>query len=159
MGYENAAGIGVYNHYGPRDTGYAVGTEHVEGAKKVLRLDLTGDSLNSAFLPPVKLPKGALFTGGTVRVDEAFSLGGTTPSIQIGSAGSVATNGIVVTEAELEAIGTKPVSSLVGTWATNSSTGLTAAALVDVALEGDTTVVAGVGKATVYLEYIDLAKA
>lgn len=159
MSYENSAGINVFNHYGARTTGFGVGVEHTKGSLKTLRIDLTGESLNSAFLPPVKLPKGARFVGGYVRVDEAFNLGGTTPSIQIGSAGSVATNGIVITEAELEAIGTKAVSTLAGTWATNSATGLTAAALVDIALEGDTTVVSGAGKASVFLEYVDLAKA
>lgn len=158
MSFENSAGLGVYNQYGVRNTGGAVGVEHSKGSRKFLRLNLTGEMLNSGFLPPVKLPKGARFVGGYIRVDEVFVVTGTTPTIEIGSAGSTATNGIVITEAELEALGTKAVSSFVGTWATNSATGLTAAALVDIALEGDTAVSSAQGKAEVVLEYVDLAK-
>lgn len=106
------------------------------------------------------VPKGANFTAYVLRVDEAFVVTGTTPTILIGSAGSVATNGVVLTEAELEAVGTKELATAgAGTWATNSTTGLTAAALVDIELEGDAAVARGSGKATLILEYVDVAKA
>lgn len=164
MSYENSAGINVYNQYGARSTGGAVGVEHTKGTTKTLRIDLTGDSINDAvagFVPPVKLPKGANFKSYTLRVDEVFTVTGTSPTVLIGSAGSVATNGVVITEAELEAVGTKELSTAgAGTWATNSTTGLTAAALVDFDLGGTTPAVArGSGKATLILEYVDVAKA
>lgn len=163
MGYENSAGLGVNNHYGVRNTGGAVGIEHGEGTTKVLRIDLTGDSINDAvagFVPPVSIAKGANFTSYTLRVDEAFVVTGTTPTILVGSAGSVATNGVVITEAELENVGTKGLATAgAGTWAVDSTTGLTAAALVDIELEGDAAVARGSGKATLILEYVDVAKA
>jgi hypothetical protein len=164
MAYENSAGLGVYNQYGARQTGGAVGQEHVKGSKKVLRIDLTGDSINDAvggFVPPVKIPKGANFHSAVLRVDEAFTVTGTSPVVNIGSAGSVATNGVTITETELENVGTKEIASTGnGTWSFSSSTGLTAAALVGFALGGTSPVVArGAGKATLILEYTDVAKA
>lgn len=164
MSYESLTGLNVANQYGRRETGGAVGVEHTKGTLKTLRVDLTGDSINDAvagFVPPVSIPKGANFTAYVLRVDEAFVVTGTTPTVRIGSAGSIATNGVVLTEAELEAVGTKELSTAgAGTWATNSTTGLTAAALVDIDLGGTTPAVArGSGKATLILEYVDVAKA
>ena len=164
MGFENKAGLGVNNQYGVRTTGGSVGEEHVYGAYHVLKIDLTGQSINDAvggFIPPVVLPKGALIRRAILRVDEAFAISGTSPTVQIGSAGSVAANGIVLTEAELEAVGTKvPASAGAGTWSATSATGLTAAAKVAIALGGTSPVVdSTVGKATLVLEYVHEAKA
>lgn len=157
MSYENASGLGVYNQYGARQSGGAVGTEHRYGSNVTLKIDLTGDSINDAvagFVPPVSIPKGANFNTARLVVDEAFDVGGTTPHVLVGAAGSVATNGVEITEAELEATGTKELASTgAGTWAFNSATGTTAAALVAFALEGDTTVARGSGKATLILEF------
>ena len=163
MGYENTAGIGVNNQYGVRTTGGGVGVETSDNSVSVLRVDLTGDSINDAvagFVPPVVMPKGALIKSIRLRVDEAFVVTGTSPTVLVGSAGSVATNGLVLTEAELEAVGTKtPASAGAGTWTTNSATGLTAGAKVAFALGGTTPAVArGSGKATLVVEYIHVAK-
>ncbi len=163
MGYENTAGIGVNNHYGVRTTGGGVGVETSDNSVHLLRIDLTGDSINDAvagFVPPVVIPKGALFKSARLRVDEAFNLTGTTPTVQIGSAGSVATNGFVLSETELENVGTKvPASAGAGTWSTTSTTGLTAAAKVAFALGGTTPAVArGSGKATLILEFVNVTK-
>lgn len=164
MAYENSAGLGVYNQYGPRQSGGAVGVEHGYGSTVVLKIDLTGDSINDAvagFVPPVSIPKGANFNSARLRVDEAFNLTGTTPAVSIGAAGSVGTNYISLSEAELENVGTKEIASTGnGTWAFNSSTGTTAAALIGFALTGTTPVVtAGTGKATLILEYTFNTKA
>lgn len=157
MAYENSAGLGVYNHYGVRSTGGAVGVGHSYGTTHTLRIDLTGDSIADAiagFVPPVSIPKGANFNSARLSVDEVFVIGGTTPHVLIGAAGSVATNGVEITEAELETLGTKELTSTgAGTWAFASTTGTAAAALVAFALEGDTTVARGSGKATLILEY------
>lgn len=162
MGYEDNTGLGVNNHYGVRATGGGVGLEHGEGSTHILRIDLTGQSIADAvagYVPPVVVPKGALFRTATLRVDEAFVVTGTSPTIEIGSAGSTATNGFVVTEAELEALGTKALTSVgVGTWAFASTTGLAAAAKVAIALEGDTVVATTAGKATLILEYVNVTK-
>ena len=161
MGFKNQAGLGVNNYYGARDTGGAAGIEDQDGSSLVFSISLTGNSLNDGYVPPVVIPKGALLRRAALRVDEAFNIGGTSPTVQIGMNGSVATNGIVLTEAELENVGSKvPASAGAGTWATNSSTGVTAAGKVAVALGGTSpTVAAGVGKAVLILEFFNKAKA
>lgn len=161
MPYSNTSGLNVFNQYGVRDTGGSVGKMDHDGVEASVAFSFTGRSLNEGFVPPVVIPKGARFTRAFLRVDEAFALGGTTPTLRVGAAGSIATNGFVVTEAELEAVGTKaPASTGAGTWATNSATGTTAAAKIAFDLGGTTpTVDAALGKATLILFYIDVAKA
>lgn len=154
MGFENAAGIGVSNFYGARESGGSIGVEDNDGSFWTMSIAFTGASLNSSFLPPVVFPKGAQFKRATLRVDEAFSLGGTTPTVIFGGT-APATNGIVLTQAELQAVGTKvPASTGTGTWAASSATGATASEKVTKALGGTTpTVLATQGKGTLVLEY------
>lgn len=160
MPFENSAGIGVNNFFGPRNTGGSVGVETSESSTHNLSIALTGETLSGSFLPPVVLPKGAKFVRAVLRIDEAFNLGGTSPTVQIGAAGSVATNGIVLTETEMETVGTKtPASTGVGTWAQASTTGTTAAAKVAFALGGTApTVDATVGKGTLILTFVNKTK-
>ena len=164
MGYENKSGLGVNNFYGVRGTGGGIGLEHGYGTTFTLRFDLTGQSVNDAvagFTPPVVIPKGAKFLTAVLRVDEAFSVGGTTPTVQVGAAGSVATNGFVLSKTELETVGTKAVTSTgAGTWAIGSTTGTTAASKVAIALGGTSpTVASTAGRATLILEYVNVSKA
>lgn len=156
MPYENSAGLSVNNHYGARNTGGAIGPESTSSSTMTVTVQMTGDSLNSSYLPPVFVPKGALLKRATLIVQEAFvvsaagtvAIGGTAPG----------TNGVVLTEAKLEALGTSDVSSLaIGTWATNSATGTSAAQKVAKAITG--TVTAGSGKGTLVLEFVNKAKA
>lgn len=160
-GYENSAGIGVNNYYGARDTGGSVGIETGKDSTLVVSLNLTGDSLNSTFMPPYVVPKGAILRRAVLRVDEAFTLGGTSPTVNIGLAGSVATNYIILTQGELQAVGTKvPASTGSGTLSTTSTTGVTAADKIGKTLAGTSpTVAKGVGKATLTLEFYNKGKA
>lgn len=157
MPYGNQAGLGVNNFYGARDTvsGTGVGVETTNDSISRLSITFSGDSLNDVYMPPVVIPKGALFRRAVLRVDEAFNITGTTPTVIFGALGSEATNGIVLTEAELEAVGSKaPASTGTGTWSQASATGVATAAKVGRALGGTTPAVAkGVGKATLILEY------
>lgn len=165
MSYENASGIGVYNQYGARETGGAVGGEHGYGVNKVLKIELTGDSINDAiagFIPPFVLPKYSNLNSARLSVHEAFVVTGTTPALSIGASGSVGTNFISISEAELEALGTKELASTgAGTWAFNHASGTAAAAELAFALTGTNTpaVARGSGKATLIIEYTDAAKA
>lgn len=155
MSFENTSGLGVYSSYGKRSTGGSVGSETTDGSTRDYSITITGESLNSAFLPSVSLPKGSKFKGAILRVDAAFAVssggtvtfGGTVPG----------TNGIVLTEAELENIGTKvPASTGAGTWAVASATGTTAAELITKAISG--TVTATQGKATLILTFVNKTK-
>lgn len=150
MAYENSAGLGVNNQFGPRQTGGAGGVEHTQNSVSYMSIDLTGEMLNSSYVPPLYMPKGALVRKATLRVDEVFvvsaagtvAIGGTAPG----------TDGVVLTEAKLEALGTSDVSALaIGTWATNSATGPLTAQRVAKAITG--TVGATSGKATLVVEY------
>ena len=155
MAYENKSGLGVNNFYGARDTGYSVGVEDQDGSIWRLSINMTPASINGGFIPPVVLPKGALFQRASLRVDEAFTLTGTSPTVIFGEKGAEATNGIVLTQAELQAVGTKtPASTGTGTWSQTSSTGTTAATKIGEALGGTTPAVTGTaGKATLVLTY------
>jgi hypothetical protein len=155
MSYENSAGIGVYASYGKRDTGGSIGLEQVDNSTQRLSIAFTGASLNSGFLPPVYVPRGAKVLRYTLRVDEAFSLTGTSPVVNFGGT-APGTNGVVLTEAELEAIGTKvPASTGNGTWAISSATGTTASEKVTKSLGGTSPVVSPtVGKGTLIIEYL-----
>lgn len=160
MTFKNQAGIGVSQNYGTRNTGSTVGLEDSDGSIFRLSVNLTGSTLNDLFLPPVVVPKGAKFRKYELRVDEAFVLGGTTPSVQIGAFGAPGTNGVVITQAELQAVGTKELSTAgAGTWAQNSTTGTTAAAKVAVALGGTSPTATTAGKAILVLEFFSKAKA
>lgn len=157
MAYENKAGLGVNNHYGRRDTGGSIGVEHSKNSIHQLSIAMTGASLAGSFLPPVVVPKGVKFLRAFLRVDEAFALTGTSPTVIFGGT-APATNGIVLTKAELEAVGSKtPASTGTGTWATSSAT--TAAEKVTKALGGTTPAVDPTqGKGTLVLEFINKTK-
>lgn len=154
MGYENSAGIGVNNYFGARNTGGSVGVETTDNSIHLMSIAFTGASLNSSYLPPVYVPKGAQVKRYVLRVDEAFSITGTSPTVIFGGT-APGTNGVVLTESELENVGTKtPASAGTGTWATSSSTGTTAAEKVTKTLGGTSPVVsASQGKATLIVEY------
>ena len=156
MSFENSTGLGVFASYGKRTTGGTVGSETTYGSTRDYSISFTGESLNSGFLPVVSLPKGSKLKSAILRVDEAFAVstggtvtfGGTIPG----------TNGIVLTEAELEAIGTKaPASTGTGTWAVASATGTTTAQFINKALSG--TITATQGKATLILTFVNKTKA
>lgn len=150
MTYENKAGLSVNNQYGPRNTGGSIGREPGSNSTNTLSVNLTGEMLNSTYFPPIVFPKGALVKSAILRVDEVFvvstagvvAIGGTAPG----------TDGVVLTEAKLEALGTSDVSALaVGTWATTSTTGPLTAQRLTKGISG--TVSALSGKATLTVTY------
>lgn len=154
MPYEANTGLGVSNQYGTRPTGNAIGAEHTQSGVQILKIQFTGESLNEVFMPPAVVPRGARVLRYILRVDQAFNLTGTSPTVIFGGT-APGTNGVVLSEAELEAVGTKvPASAGTGTWATNSATGTTAAERVTKTLGGTTPVVdRTVGRGTLFVEY------
>jgi len=65
------------------------------------------------------LPAGFLITEVLLKVGDAFVLTGTTPAVEIGTSGSEATNGVTITEAQIEDDESivDLTSALSGTWA------------------------------------------
>ena len=49
MSFENSAGLGVNNHYGPRETGGTEGVVRTSGVSKELVIDYDGDRLDFGF--------------------------------------------------------------------------------------------------------------
>lgn len=144
----------VHTHFGPRPAGGEVGVTKTEGKKVEVTFEFTAAELASGatfpLLPP-ELPKDALVIGAYAKVTEAFALGGTTPVIDIGTAGSEGTNGVNLTEAQAEAEGTYDIFSTVGgTW----SSDLAAKTVIDVELGGTSPTVGTAGRAEVVIEYI-----
>jgi hypothetical protein len=143
---------GVSVQYGARETGRAIGKLQSGGGRVRQAFDITGQLLNDGIHGVVKIPAGALVESAYVEVDEVFVLGGTTPTILVGTEGSEVTNGCVISEAQAEAASTYDISgTLTGTWAA----GLAADTEVSVALGGTSpTASATAGKARVVVEYV-----
>lgn len=143
----------VHNHYGPRlaKGSSVVGSYNVDGVVRELSMEIDGAMLTASDFQLIvpSLPKGAVIQTATVKVTEAFVLGGTTPSIKIGTEGSESTNGVSISEAQAEALGTYVLSTN-GTW----SSPLAATTTVGVALAGTSPTTTTAGKAQLVIRYI-----
>ena len=154
-GATTADSYGVHNHYGPREVKGSVGIMNTEGAMNELVVDLDGAMVSAEEFPlqaPI-IPAGSRITDAYLEVSEAFVLGGTTPVIEVGTATSEATNGVSVTEAQAEAVGTYDLTAaLAGTWA--GTTGLVAATTVGIDLGGTSPTSTSAGKARLVVRYV-----
>jgi len=151
MTFENSAGLGVSNHYGEREL-QGVGNAKVEGAKEQLVVQLTKQMIDDDIgLDNVTLPAGSLILNAFYEGEDAFTLTGTTPTILLGTDGSEATNGLVISEAIAEATGAADVTAtLTGTWAAKFA----AETILGLALGGSTPVITVDGKAKIIVEYL-----
>lgn len=146
MAFEGNTGLQVATQYGVRGTGVSVGVEHSKDSLHQLSLELTGRGIADGFLPPLVLPKGAMFKRAVVYVDEAFT--GLT-SINIGEGNAAGTNGLVLLAADLAIGGRDLTAKLAGTWVVNtpqtkaSRIGMTSVGTVDKTK----------GRASIVLEY------
>lgn len=151
MTIENSAGLNVSNQYGPRTSGKTIGRVKTEGSYNELKFDIDASMFTAggpALVVDYKLPAGAVVKDATVKVTEAFVMTGTTPNLAIGTDTSEATNGVLVTEAQGEAVATY-VLSPIGTWAAP----LAAETTIGFALEGDTAIT-GAGALELIIGYI-----
>lgn len=151
--YENSAGLGVNNHFGPRGTGRTLGTIKTEGAKNQLTIDIDINSIvDGVTIGDVYLPAGALVSSAYVEITEAFAIAGTTPDaeITVGTETSEAANGVAITEAQANSVGTYDITaSIAGTWAA----GLASDTLVGVAATANGSF-GTTGKGRVVVEYV-----
>lgn len=144
MSYQaNPSGIGVGKTYGGR-TLY----EHSEGQTRTAGYDvelvLEFNSENFTHISKV-IPEGAIIKSANADVVEEFTFtGGSTPTIDIGTEGSEATNG---TGLDLTSAGVEE-GTLAGTW----TSALTADTTVAVTTSGSPTSV-DAGKARVIIVY------
>lgn len=146
----------VHNTFAGREIGENTGVYSVDGSNYEVSMTVTGVQISrdvaggDAFLVPVDLPVGAVLGDVIVQVKEVFALGGTTPTILIGTVTSEVTNGFVISEAQAEAVGTYNVTSTkTGTWAAP----IAVAAEVGVALGGTTPTVTEAGEMDIVIKY------
>ena len=160
FGDGSASGAGnvtttVSNHYGPRTSTSAKGVLETDGVVNELSIEFTGAEVSAGayvLLAPY-LPAGAIVQAAYLRVKEAFTLGGTTPTIEVGTEGSEATNGFTITEAQAEAVATYNLTSaLSGTWAAP----LAAQTTIGLAMAGSSPTSAATGVGEVVIRYVAL---
>ena len=145
----------VSQHYGAFETGDTSGVAKTEGFRNELTLDLDSSAVEDGVIQLVAptIPAGSLIESAVVEVSEAFVMGGTTPVINVGTEGTESTNGLDISEAQAEAVGTYDVTStLAGTWAA----GLAADTVVGVNLGGTTPTVTDAGKLRVVIKYVNM---
>lgn len=155
MGYEANTGLGVFNHYGTRDTEAGVvsgGDVHKSGSIAEAVIYITGDDFagGTSFDTQLVIPAGAFVQEAFIEVSEVFTLGNADNIFSVGTNGSEATNGITIANPDALGSTQEMVGDLNGTWAA----GLAAATTVGVAVSGTTAAVtAGSGKAKVVIRY------
>lgn len=156
MSFESTSGLGVTNHYGPRDTGKTVGVIKTEGRSYEASIYIDSETIANGGpeLVDITIPASAVIEDVYLEVTEAFALGGTTPTILVGTDTSEVTNGVVIAEAKAEAVATYSLTStLTGTWAAP----LAADTVVGIVLGGTTPTVGSAGKAKVVIRYTKVA--
>lgn len=144
----------VHNQFGSRDTGGTQGVAKVEGITEQLIFNVDTTDFNDGIdsLVAYVIPAGAVIKAAYVDVEVAAAMTGTTPTVLIGTSGSEATNGLVLSEAIVEGTGTSNVTStLAGTW--DAEVPLAADTTIGVALGGTTPTVADGGKIRVTIVY------
>ena len=154
---ENTAGLGVNNVYGTRETqeGLLAGGEMpTAGAVHEAVIYAHGSDFTSgAFDTQKVIPAGAKFIEAYAEVTEAFVLGGTTPTINVGTSGSAGTNyAIELAEADAEATGEYYNATGAGTFANP----LAADTTIAVELDGTTPTVTDAGQMKVVIRYIKI---
>lgn len=157
MSYEDSAGLSVFNQYGPRFTQDGVvsgGKNRTAGAYEEAVVYVKGSDFTSgAFDTRLTLPAGATFVEAIAEVTEAFVLGGTSPTINVGTNGSEGTNyAIELSEAQGEATGTYYNATGGGTFAAP----LAADTVIGVALDGTSPTVTDAGEAKIVIRYLKI---
>lgn len=157
MAFESNTGLGVNNHYGPRTTGNSAGNVGTEGRSYEASVDIDVATIDNGgpLLVDLVIPATSVVETVYADVSEVFNLTGTTPTILVGTDTSEVTNGVVISEAQAEAVATYDITgTLTGTWAAP----LAADTTVGVALGGsgpDT--VGATGMVKVYIKYTKVA--
>jgi hypothetical protein len=155
----NADGLRV--HYGTRAAGDEAnfGTYGDVGTQKELVFEIKGTDFTANVYtgPTITIPKGFTWRSGIAEVTEAFNLGGTTPTVNVGIATTEATNRAAqLSEAQAEAIG---VYNMAGAGTLAANTPLAADSTLSIALGGTTPTVTSVGKVRITVKYDDVTPA
>jgi hypothetical protein len=153
MAVESTNGLGTFARYGAPVTQEGLlsgGQVKAYGSVHEAVVYINGDDFTSgAFNTQLTIPAGAVIREVVAEVTEVFALGGTTPTINVGTDTSEGTNyGIELSEAQAEALG-RYDGTPAGTWASP----LAADTVVGVALDGTTPTVTAAGACKVVIRY------
>lgn len=152
MGRSLSSTRGVVSHYGARKTGRTQGDIKTAGLNQEKVIEISGELLSDLLLQEVYFEAGAKLTKATLVVSEAFDLAASSV-VEIGEAGSESTNGVSLTEANLETVDVVDVTSgLAGTFATTAE--IPAYIDLGIAFSAGSVADASVGKAKLILEYL-----
>lgn len=144
--------LGVSQVFGPAFTGGAAGSIRTEGAKNEIVVNLTGETLATRILSPVDIPAGSVITKAYIRVIQPFNLAATSV-VEVGTKGSEVTNGVSITEAQLEAAGYADLTAaLAGTY--DAEVPLAAKSTLGVAFSAGSVTDRKVGKAVLVFETV-----
>lgn len=142
----------VDNYYGARAVLQgADGVYLTDGIINQYSFEFTGQDVldTKTQLIAQTLLAGSLIVGAIAKVKTAFSLTGTSPTVLLGTSTSEVTNGVVLTKAQVEAIGTYNIfSTATGTWAAV----LAADTLTSIVLGGTSPVITGIGRVEIVLD-------
>ncbi len=154
MSLETTPLRGVVDNYGGRTVGRSAGIIGTKGSEKELAIHLNGQMLSDAIVIAAHVPAGASFLSAHLIVDEVFVLAGSSV-VEVGEDGAEATNGVSLTEANLEATGVTDVSAaLAGEW--DEGAQLPHSQEIGIAFSAGSVTTASAGKATLLLKYLDL---
>jgi hypothetical protein len=145
-------------HFGTRAAGDEAnfGTYGDVGTQKELVFEIKGSDFTSNVYtgPTISIPAGFTWRSGIAEVTEAFALGGTTPTLNVGVSTTEATNRAAqLSEAQGEAIG---VYNMAGAGTLAANTPLAAAATLNIALGGTSPTVGSAGKVRITIKYDDI---
>lgn len=157
--WSNSDGLRV--HFGTRRSGDEAnfGTYGDVGTQKELVFELKGTDFTAGVYtgPTITLKAGFTWRSGIAEVTEAFNLGGTTPTLNVGISASESTNRAAqLSEAQAEAIG---VYNMAGAGTLAANTPLAADSTLNIALGGTTPTITTVGKVRITVKYDDLTPA
>jgi hypothetical protein len=141
---------GTSTVYGKVETGRAFGVVNTVGPSVDYRFDLTGQQLSDLVILDVVIPANTIIDKVYMQVTEVFVVAGSSV-VEVGTDGSEATNGVSITEAQLEALGyTDLTTALAGTWDANAP--LAADTTVGIAFSAGSVTTATAGKARIVFE-------
>lgn len=155
----NADGLRV--HYGTRRAGDEAnfGTNGDVGSTKTLVFEIKGTDFTAGVYtgPTLAIKGGFTWRSGIAEVLEAFVLGGTTPTLNVGISTTEATNRAAqLSEAQAEAIG---VYNMAGAGTLAANTPLAADSTLSIALGGTTPTVTTAGRVRITITFDDITPA
>lgn len=154
MSYENSAGLGVNNQYGPRDTqdSAALSGGNVEASGSVQEgvIYFTGDEISGTEIETsLVIPAGSRVLDATLQIEEAITMGNADNVIVVGTSGDSEVDGADF-DSTTGAAGTYNAAALNNDWAAVLAADTTVAVQVTGTSSNNT---AG-GKGKVVIRYI-----